>query len=249
MELKDALKQIREERGLTKRELCEKTGISERAYLTYEFGEREPKIGVIQKLADFYGVSIDYILGRNAKEEQNESDAGDKVKIKEALKTLRKNAGFQNAKEFCDKIGISFNTYQNYESGKRLPPAETIIKIADFYNVSADEVLGRTVENDSREPDTLDLITNKLHLNMYERAIVAAYLALDTETRTKLAQTVKKMADKMDGQKDSAQEEMRTVKFVANNGNNREISITKSQESKIADLLDEIERNNNGNIW
>ena len=87
MELKDALKQIREERGLTKRELCEKTGISERAYLTYEFGEREPKIGVIQKLADFYGVSIDYILGRNAKEEQNESDAGDKVKIKEALKT------------------------------------------------------------------------------------------------------------------------------------------------------------------
>ena len=115
--------------------------------------------------------------------------------------------------------------------------------------MSADEVLGRTVENDSREPDTLDLITNKLHLNMYERAIVAAYLALDTETRTKLAQTVKKMADKMDGQNDNAQEEMRTVKFVANNGNNREISITKSQESKIADLLDEIERNNNGNIW
>ena len=53
----------------------------------------------------------------------------------------------------------------------------------------------------------------------------------------------------MDGQNDSAQEEMRTFKFVANNGNNREISMTKSQESKIADLLDEIERNNNGNIW
>ena len=53
----------------------------------------------------------------------------------------------------------------------------------------------------------------------------------------------------MDGQEENVQEEMRTVKFVANNGNNREISITKSQESKIADLLDEIERNNNGNIW
>ena len=51
--IKDNLKKIREERGLTKRELCEKTGISERASLTYEFGERESKIGVIQKLADF----------------------------------------------------------------------------------------------------------------------------------------------------------------------------------------------------
>lgn len=62
--LQDNLKKLREERGLTKRELCEKTGISERAYLTYEFGEREPKISVVQKLADFYGVTTDYLLGR-----------------------------------------------------------------------------------------------------------------------------------------------------------------------------------------
>ena len=64
MELKDNLKYIREKNGLTKRELCEKTGISERAYLTQEFGEREPKISVIAKLADFYGVTTDYLLGR-----------------------------------------------------------------------------------------------------------------------------------------------------------------------------------------
>jgi transcriptional regulator with XRE-family HTH domain len=62
--LQDNLKKLREERGLTKRELCEKAGISERAYLTYEFGEREPKIGVIQKLADFYNISTDCMLGR-----------------------------------------------------------------------------------------------------------------------------------------------------------------------------------------
>ena len=64
MELKDNLKYIREKNGLAKRELCEKTGISERAYLTYEFGEREPKVSVIAKLADFYGVTTDYLLGR-----------------------------------------------------------------------------------------------------------------------------------------------------------------------------------------
>lgn len=62
--LKDKLKELREKHGLTKRELCEKTGISERAYLTYEFGEREPKVGTISILADFYGVSVDYILDR-----------------------------------------------------------------------------------------------------------------------------------------------------------------------------------------
>lgn len=62
---KDNLKRLRESKGLTKRELCEKTGISERAYLTYEYGEREPKISVVEKLADFYGVTTDYILQRD----------------------------------------------------------------------------------------------------------------------------------------------------------------------------------------
>ncbi len=71
MALSDNLKKIREERKLTKKELCKKTGISERAYLTYEFGEREPKISVICKLADFYGVTVDYLLGR---EEEKKPD-------------------------------------------------------------------------------------------------------------------------------------------------------------------------------
>ena len=69
--LKDTLKKLREERGISKRELCCKTGISERAYLTYEYGEREPKISVIECLADFYGTSTDYILGRETAEQGN----------------------------------------------------------------------------------------------------------------------------------------------------------------------------------
>ena len=86
--LQDNLKKLREERGLTKRELCEKTGISERAYLTYEFGEREPKISVVQKLADFYGVSTDYLLGRpDAKPPEEPLD---EFARKEHLKSLEK---------------------------------------------------------------------------------------------------------------------------------------------------------------
>lgn len=86
--LQDNLKKLREERGLTKRELCEKTGISERAYLTYEFGEREPKISVVQKLADFYGVTTDYLLGRpDAKPPEEPLD---EFAQKEHLKSLEK---------------------------------------------------------------------------------------------------------------------------------------------------------------
>lgn len=86
MALHENLKKIREERKLTKKEVCESTGISERAYLTYEFGEREPKISVIGKLADFYGVTTDYLLGR----EIGEPETLDKLEREFNMSALEK---------------------------------------------------------------------------------------------------------------------------------------------------------------
>lgn len=62
---------------------------------------------------------------------------------KDILKELRKSKGYNNAKDFCEASGISYNTYQNYETGKRLPTAEFLMQIADFYGVTTDYLLGR----------------------------------------------------------------------------------------------------------
>lgn len=65
------------------------------------------------------------------------------MEIKDILKALRKSKGFVNAKDFCDAVNLSYNTYQNYESGKRIPTADVLVKLADYYNVSVDYLLGR----------------------------------------------------------------------------------------------------------
>ena len=131
--IKDNLKKIREEHGLTKRELCEKTGISERAYLTYEFGEREPKIGVIQKLADFYDVTTDYLLGRRMEH----------LQTKDILKKLREEKGL-TIKEVAIGTGMQYTMCREYESGDRKLGMSAAIKYADFYNCSIDYLLGRS---------------------------------------------------------------------------------------------------------
>ena len=38
--------------------------LSERLYQSYELGEKEPGLGSINKLADYFEVSTDYLLGR-----------------------------------------------------------------------------------------------------------------------------------------------------------------------------------------
>lgn len=47
-------------------------------------------------------------------------------------------------KTVAEYLGIHPNVYRRYEKGKRSFPLEHIIKLADFYDVSTDYLLGRT---------------------------------------------------------------------------------------------------------
>jgi len=78
------------------------------------------------------------------------------MQTKDILKELRKSKGFSTMQEFCNASNISFSTYQNYESGKRLPTAEFLMQIADFYGVTTDYLLGR--ESAQPEPNPFENI-------------------------------------------------------------------------------------------
>lgn len=58
------LKTLREQRNLTQTELAKTLGISQRAYAHYEKGENEPSIETLIRLAEYYGVPVDVIIGR-----------------------------------------------------------------------------------------------------------------------------------------------------------------------------------------
>ena len=58
------LKELREGRRIYQRELAEILGMSFRGYQNYETGQSEPKLATLIALADYYQVSIDYLVGR-----------------------------------------------------------------------------------------------------------------------------------------------------------------------------------------
>lgn len=61
----ERLRQLREEKCLYQKDIAQYLGISTSAYGYYEQGQREPDIETINKLADFFGTTSDYILGRS----------------------------------------------------------------------------------------------------------------------------------------------------------------------------------------
>lgn len=62
--LEKRIKELREKAGLTQKELAEKLGLTDGAIGLYEVGKRNPSLSILNKLADFFDVSIDYLLGR-----------------------------------------------------------------------------------------------------------------------------------------------------------------------------------------
>ncbi len=69
--MQNNLRKLRKERGLTQIALQMKTGIDQSLISKFEIGERIPPTDVLIILADFYNVSIDYLLGRTDKPEVN----------------------------------------------------------------------------------------------------------------------------------------------------------------------------------
>lgn len=73
------LKELREKNGLNMREIAQAAGIKYTTYVDYEKGKSEPNLIQLQRLANYYGVSIDYLAGltddsRTQTQKQNDED-------------------------------------------------------------------------------------------------------------------------------------------------------------------------------
>ena len=64
--VENRLKYLRKSRGLTQIALQMKTGIDQALLSKFENGERIPPTDTLMLLADFYGVSMDYIMMRTS---------------------------------------------------------------------------------------------------------------------------------------------------------------------------------------
>lgn len=61
------IRSLREDKDMTQAEIAKILKMSQTGYSKYETGENDIPTAVLLKLADFYGTSVDYILGRTDK--------------------------------------------------------------------------------------------------------------------------------------------------------------------------------------
>lgn len=80
------IKLAREKSGKKQQECADELGVTLRAWQTYEQGVREPKFELLIKIADMFGVTTDYLLGR----ETGEPETLDKLEREFNMSALEK---------------------------------------------------------------------------------------------------------------------------------------------------------------
>lgn len=70
------LKQLREERDLSQYDFARMFGVSQGAVGNWESGKREPKHETTVRIADFFGVTTDYLLGRDSVDTYEKREPG-----------------------------------------------------------------------------------------------------------------------------------------------------------------------------
>ena len=65
MTFADRLRDLRSQNKMTQQELADNTHIARSTLAMYEYGKRRPDFEILDKLADYFDVSFDYLLGRS----------------------------------------------------------------------------------------------------------------------------------------------------------------------------------------
>ena len=64
------IKQLRKEKSLKQQQLADQFSVKLRTYQGYEYGESYPEVAKLIAIADFFDVSLDYLVGRSEERER-----------------------------------------------------------------------------------------------------------------------------------------------------------------------------------
>ena len=138
-------------------DLAGETGIESKTALAKELGLPYPtflkitEYGILPKpttlarLADKFGVSVDYLLGRSERETLPAAAAP--AAFAERFETLRKERG-ETLYRVAENTHIHRNNIAQWVKRGYTPALDDLLLLAEYFGVSADFLLGRTDERD-----------------------------------------------------------------------------------------------------
>lgn len=120
----ERLKELRAEKGIRSEDAAEVFGVSRATLSAYEMGKSVPDLNVLNKMADFYGVSTDYICGRTNVKKSLQTDTSS-VKLSQS--------DVNKISELSDSETVGLSLLINSAQFKKMVKALAVCYLSAFY--------------------------------------------------------------------------------------------------------------------
>lgn len=177
---KNRLELLMQENNYTLKKVSENTGIPVTTLSGYKKNLRTPKKENALNLADYFDVSVPYLLGLEPEVPNSKTLTPFQLLVKDSKLSL---------KEISEATGIRYSTLGNYNQGTRIPNAKNAQILSDYFGVSVPYLLGLD-DNPPALNDSLEKIM-VIHevLNAGDNILVAQELLKNSlETLVKYAE-------------------------------------------------------------
>lgn len=88
MKYGERLKKLRNRKGFSQKELTDRLNLNRSTYARYELCQTQPDFDTLDKLANFYDVTVDYLLGRSNDPELTEEQQKEYNELEEIIESL-----------------------------------------------------------------------------------------------------------------------------------------------------------------
>lgn len=139
------LRELRNQEGITQQAIADVLQVQRATYAGWETGKDIMPLRQLNKIANNYKVSLDYVTELTNDNKKMKSKIGDVIDINlvsENLKNCRKEKQLTQ-KEVADALQTTQSNIHKYETGKCLITTVYAIEFAKHFSCSLDEILGR----------------------------------------------------------------------------------------------------------
>ena len=194
MNLYDRIKALADTQKISIRRLEENIGFGNGTINRWR--KNTPGVDKLSKVADYFKVSTDYLLGRtdgktalSPKEMSDIGQLADRMldgaeeRLRNNIVNLRESRNWSQ-KELATRLGIDSSYISKIESGNRKVSTSELDKISSLFNVTTDYLLGRDVKEEN-STDTKDLAEimdsimtyNGKELNQHDKDVVEGLIS------------------------------------------------------------------------
>ena len=136
MQFKDILKELRKKHNISQKYLAKQCNLSSTCICQLETGARNPTGNTLSALSNFFGCTIDYLLGRS-------NDKECFMDFPNRLRKLRLENNLTQ-KELAQRLGLSSNIICEWEKGRCSPSIESLKILSSIFECSIDYIVNNT---------------------------------------------------------------------------------------------------------